>query len=162
MQAFSVLLYYLLEALFEVDYQVLNLLVLFHSFKKYVFMDLVDQLLKNINPILKLVGATIMEALIIWPAMKWVNCWWFARVIQTLRLIVLGGLHFFEHTNFLLLCISSWAKTWSHLLFYRMLWAELALSWFNLLDLLSQKLIISQTLWSWEFLWMVSSHLVFK
>lgn len=65
MQAFSVLLYYLLEALFEVDYQVLNLLVLFHSFKKYVFMDLVDQLLKNINPILKLVGATIMEALII-------------------------------------------------------------------------------------------------
>ena len=61
----AVLLDYLLEALFEVDYQVLNLLVLFHSLKKYVFMDLVNQFLKNVNPIFKLVGATIMKALII-------------------------------------------------------------------------------------------------
>jgi hypothetical protein len=60
-----VLLDYLLEALFEVDYQVLNLLVLFHSLKKYVFMDLVNQFLKKVNPIFKLVGATIMKALII-------------------------------------------------------------------------------------------------
>ena len=79
-------------------------------------MHLVDQFLKNIDPVFELVGARIVEALVVRPPMKRVDCRRFARVVQTLRLVVLGGLHLFEHAHLLLLSVRSGAEIGSHLL----------------------------------------------
>ena len=60
-----VLLYDLFQAFFEIYYQVFDLLILFHPFEKYIFMDLVDQFLEDVDSILKLIGAAIVEAFIV-------------------------------------------------------------------------------------------------
>lgn len=121
MNDFTVPLDDFLKAIFEVYYQVFNLLVLFHSFKKYVFMHLVNQFLEHVDPVLELVGAAIVEALVIGPPVEGVDGGGFARVVQTLRLVVLGGLHLFEHPDLLLLRVRPGAEIGSHLLLDRML-----------------------------------------
>ena len=78
--------------------------------EEHIFLDLVYQLLKYAPPVFKLVGATIVEALVVCPAMKRINgrlLTRFVRAVLAFGLVILGRLHLFEHPNFLFLSISS-------------------------------------------------------